>query len=136
MRGSNCGTHNLGLTSAFVFMTKRPIAVTVVSWLIMAAGAFGLVRGFANAKMIWPPEQDLIWIVIIDVIGIACGIAMLQGRNWARWLTLAWVGAHVVITSFYMSRTILAHAVIFAMIVYLMFRADVRVYFRGEGVAG
>jgi len=114
-------------------MRKRPFAVTVVGWLIVAAGVFGLVHGFAGAKTLWPPEQDLIWIVLIDVAGIVCGVFLLRGRNWARWLTLVWIGAHVVIVSFFNRREVLAHLVIFAMIGYLLiFRGDVREYFRGE----
>jgi hypothetical protein len=110
---------------------KRPYAVTVVSWLVMAAGVFGLVRGFAGAKMLWPPEQDLIWIVLLDATWIVCGIFMLRGQNWARWLTLAWIAGHVVIVWFFMRSELLPHAVIFALTGYLMFRSDVRAYFRG-----
>lgn len=96
---------------------------------MIAAGTFGMARGFANARILWPPEQDLICILAIDTIGIACGAFMFRGQNWARWLALAWVGGHVVIVSFYMRQEILPHVVIFALIVCLMFRADVRTYF-------
>jgi hypothetical protein len=113
-------------------MRKRPIAVTVVGWLMMAAGAFGLARGFMGAGRLWPPNQDLMWIVVVDTIGIACGIFLLRGQNWARWLTLVWLGAHAVIISFFNRQAVLAHFVIFAMIAYLMFRADVREYFCGS----
>jgi hypothetical protein len=112
-------------------MKRRPIAVTVLGWLMMAAGVFGIARGFTGAKTLWPPEQDLIWIVIVDAIGIGCGVFLLRGKNWARWLTLAWVGGHVVIVSFFMRQMILVHAVIFALIVALLFRGDVRAYFGG-----
>jgi CDP-diglyceride synthetase len=113
-------------------MNKRPFAVTVVGLLMMAMGTMGLVRGFANAKMIWPPEQDLIWIVIVDVTGIAIGIFMLLGKNWARWLALVWVGAHAFVISFLNHREVLVHVVIFALLAYLLaFRSDVRAYFAG-----
>jgi len=113
-------------------MKRRPIAVTVLGWLMMAAGVFGIARGFTGAKTLWPPEQDLIWIVIVDAIGIGCGVFLLRGKNWARWLTLAWVGGHVVIVSFFMRQMILVHAVIFVLIAYLLiFRSDVQGYFRG-----
>lgn len=115
---------------AFLRMKNRPYAVTVVSWLMVAAGAFGLARGFIDAKSIWPAEHDLIWIIVIDLIGIACGWFLLKGHNWARWATLLWVGGHVVLVSLYMPRMILVHALIFAMISYLLaFREDVREYF-------
>ncbi len=118
-------------------MIRRPIAVTVVGWLMMAAGAFGLVRGFMYARTLWPPEHDLIWIVLIDGAGIVCGAFLLRGRNWARWLTLVWIGGHVAVISVLNHRGILVHALIFAMIGYLLvFRGDVREYFRGERLAG
>ena len=112
-------------------MNQRPIAVTVLGWLMVAAGVFGMARGFAWAKTLWPPEQDLIWIVIVDTIGIGCGVFLLRGKNWARWLTLAWVGGHIVIVSFYMRQMILVHVVIFALVAALLFRGDVRAYFGG-----
>lgn len=112
---------------------RRPMAVTVVSWLAIAAGVFGLVRGFIGAQTLWPFPTDLIWIVLLDATWVACGIYLLRGRNWARWLTLAWMAIHVAIVSLYMPSMILAHVLIFAMIGYLlMFRGDVRAYFRGE----
>jgi hypothetical protein len=111
-------------------MTERPWAVTAVGLLMMAAGAFGMSLGFVNAKRVWPPEQDLIWVVIVDAIGIACGIFLLRGKNWARWLTVVWIGAHAVAISFYARKGALAHLVIFALIAYLLvLRADVREYF-------
>ncbi len=115
---------------------KRPFAVTVVSWLIIAAGVFGLVRGFVGAKALWPFPMDLTWIVLLDVMWVACGIYLLRGRNWARWLTVVWMAIHVAIVSLYMPRMIVAHVLIFAMIAYLlMLRSDVREYFRGEAAA-
>lgn len=111
---------------------QRPIAITAVSWLIIIAGIFGLTRGFVNARTLWPPEQDLIWVVVVDAIGIACGIFMLRRQNWARWLTLAWIGSHVAIVSIYIRNEILPHAIIFALVAYLMFRTDVRAYFRRD----
>jgi hypothetical protein len=114
-------------------MKKRPMAVTVVSWLMIAGAGFGLVRGFMNAKTFWPPERDLIWIVVIDTIGIACGVFMLRGKNWARWLTVLWLAGHVALASQFMRQTLLAHLVILALIAYLLiFRPDVREYFRPD----
>lgn len=112
---------------------KRPWAVTGVGLLMMAAGTFGMARGFLYARTIWPPEQDLIWIVIVDAVGIACGVFLLRGRNWARWLMLVWVGTHAAVFSVVNHREILVHVVIFALLVVLMFRSDVRAYFGGSG---
>lgn len=112
-------------------MNKRPFAVTVVGILIMIAAAFGLARGFSHAKTIWPPEQDLIWVVVVDVIGIACGVFLLRGKNWARWLTLLWLASHVVFSFFNSPQEVLVHGILLVLIAYLLaLRSDVRAYFR------
>lgn len=116
---------------------KRPFAVTVVGVLMMAAGMSGMAVGFVNAKSMWPPEQDLIWIVIVDAIGITCGIFLLRGKNWARWLTVIWIGGHAAALSFYAQKGAVAHLVIFALIGYLLiFRGDVREWFGAKGRNG
>jgi len=115
-------------------MNKRPFAVTVVSILIMAAAAFGLVRGFTHAKTLWPPEQDLIWVVVIDLIGLVCGVFLLRGKNWARWLTLAWLASHVAFSFFNSPQEVLVHGILLVLIAYLLaLRQDVRAYFRARG---
>lgn len=114
---------------------KRPFALVVVGWLIVAAGAMGLVLGFKGAKTFWPPEQDLIWIAIVDIAGIVFGLFLLRGHNWARWLTLVWLGFHVVISFFNSVGAGVAHGVIFLMLGYLLvIRADVRAYFRSAAM--
>lgn len=114
---------------------KRPIAVTGLSCLMIAAGVGGIIMGIANARALWPVDQGLIWIAVFGLAGIICGIFMLLGRGWARWLTLAWVGCHVGISFFHARREVVVHVVIFALIAMLLFRADVRVYFGGSSGA-
>lgn len=110
---------------------KRPIAITGLSLLMMAAGVGGLVMGFVNARTLWPLDEGLLWMAGFGVTGIVCGIFLLLGRGWARWLTLVWVGSHVAISFFNSRREVLVHAVIFALVAALLFRSDVRAYFRG-----
>lgn len=113
-------------------MNKRPIAVTGVSWLMIAAGVLGLAHGFSETKTLRPFQYDLIWIALFGVAGIVCGIFMLRGNNWARWLTLVWLACHVAISFFNALQGVVVHAVIFALITYLLiFRSDVRAYFGG-----
>ena len=116
---------------------KPPFALTVVAWLVIAAATIGLVRGFGAAKTLWPIDHDLLTIVIVDAAGILCGAFLLRGKNWARWLTLVWLAAHMVIGFFISAGSGVAHCVIFGMLAYLLiFRPDVRAYFRGGAVTG
>jgi hypothetical protein len=112
-------------------MKKRPIAVTGLGLLMIAAGMGGVAMGFVRARALWPLDEGLIWIVGFGVAALVCGIFMLRGQGWARWLTLVWVGCHIVISFFRDSREVLVHTVIFALVAMLLFRSDVREYFRG-----
>jgi hypothetical protein len=109
---------------------KRPFALTVVGWLIIAGAVSGLVRGFAETKTFWPVDYDLLTVVVVDVAGVIFGVFLLRGSNWARWLTLVWLAFHVGLGFFISAGAAVAHSVIFAMLAYLLvFRADVRSYF-------
>jgi len=110
---------------------KRPWALTVVAWLMIAAGVGGMAMGVWRGV-----DWDLVWIALFGITGIACGAFLLMRKNWARWLTLAWLASHIVIGALNSAKEAAAHAVIFALIAYLMFRSDVREYFRGAARAG
>lgn len=73
-------------------------------------------------------QPDGVWIEITEALAILAGAFMLRGRNWARWLALAWMAFHVAI-SFGAVREFAIHCVIFAGIAWLLFRADARQYF-------
>ena len=34
-------------------------------------------------------------------LAIVCGVFLLRGHNWARWLALAWIAFHVVLSAFH-----------------------------------
>jgi len=73
---------------------------------------------------------------------IVCGVFMLQGRNWARYLALAWIGGHVAI-SFFSSphffsalQKVAIHGLFLALIAYFLFRPNARSYFQHREVVG
>ena len=73
-------------------------------------------------------QYDLVWIALVELVAIVGGIFMLRGDNWARWLALAWIGFHVVI-SFPSVQQVLIHSVIFVLIAYSLFRREARAFF-------
>ena len=38
----------------------------------------------------------MITIVLFELVAVLAGIFLLKGRNWARWLLMAWVAFHVI----------------------------------------
>ena len=55
---------------------------------------------------------------------------MLRGHNWARWLAMAWIGFHVVVSGFDSFPAFAFHGVMFAVFAYFLFRKQAAEYFR------
>ena len=103
----------------------RPISVLVVACLYLLVGSVGFVYHFHNLH-----QFDFVWIELTEALAVVTGAFLLQGRNWARWLAVAWMAFHVAI-SYGDLRKLILHACIFVLIAWILFRADARRYFRG-----
>jgi hypothetical protein len=112
----------------------RPFAITVLSWLFITIGAVTLVVHGRTALRAHSPED--VWILVVEALAIAAGVFMLRGANWARWLAFLWMAFHVVLAWLNGPSQALVHAIIFAGIAILLFRAEARAYFRPKPAAG
>jgi hypothetical protein len=56
---------------------------------------------------------------------------MLYGFNWARWLLVVWMAFHLVIGALHSPFQLLTHTLIFAVVLYFLFRPPASAYFRG-----
>jgi hypothetical protein len=106
---------------------KCPIEVLVVAWLYIVVGAAGLVRHFPRTMIF---HQDDVWILLTELLAIVTGTFLLRGHNWARWLAIAWIAFHVVISWPVVSRLVI-HSVFLALIAALLFRQSSRQFFAG-----
>jgi hypothetical protein len=60
---------------------------------------------------------------------IVSGLFMLRGFNWARWLLVAWIVFHIVISALHSLFQLLIHVVIFSVILFFLFRPRASAYF-------
>jgi hypothetical protein len=111
-------------------MKKRPIAVTIIGWLLVLVGAAGSVYNFRMVGLHHVFHGGNVWIFVVEVIALVCGIFLLRGKNWARWLALAWMGFHVGFSFLVSWSQGTMHAVILLILAYFLFRSDAQVYFR------
>ena len=51
-------------------------------------------------------QYDDALVELTELIAIVCGVFLLQGRNWARWLALAWIASHAAFMYDVISRSI------------------------------
>jgi hypothetical protein len=111
-------------------MSKRPLSVTVVGCVYIAAGAVGLVYHLTGFNPAHPFQDDTLWIAVVRVIAIVSGVYLLRGSNWARWLALAWIAYHVVLSAFHSPSELVMHGLLCVVFAYLLFRPRATGYFR------
>jgi hypothetical protein len=105
---------------------KRPLAVTILGGLFIVTGLVSLAHHLSAR----PLEQ---WIVVISMVGIlavAGGVFLLMGHGWARWLLLAWLAFHVVVSAFHSWWQCVAHVVLLAVVAYFLLKPPASDYFR------
>jgi len=111
-------------------MARRPLSVTIISWLFIAAGGIGLVYHSTELMPEAPFDYEVIWVLLLRLLAVVCGIFMLRGSNWARWLLIAWLAYHVVLSAFHSPSELAMHALLLAVITYFLLRPKAASYFR------
>jgi uncharacterized membrane protein len=99
---------------------NRPFAVTAIGWLFIATGIVGFVYHAFEAPNAFGPE--LIWVEIVRLLAIVAGAFLLRGRDWARWLLVAWIAYHVALSAWHSVSELVVHAVLLIAVTWLLFR--------------
>jgi hypothetical protein len=114
---------------------KRPISVTIVAWVYIVTGVGGFVTHLIQAFSGSGFQVDVVEAEFVELLAIVCGVFILRGRNWARWLALGWMGFHVIVSGFSSLREFAVHAVFFAAIARCLFGREAAEYFRGDEIS-
>jgi hypothetical protein len=122
------------LRSAPFNMNPRPISVTIISGVMIAAGVIGLVYHLSELKVQHPFQYDIVWISLLRLLAIVAGVFMLRRADWARWLTMAWITLHVAVSAFHSMPQLAMHGLILVAFAYFLFRRQASEYFRGARV--
>ena|SRR5579864_3708049 len=110
-------------------MRKRPISITIISWIYIAAGIVGIAYHAREFNLQHPFEDDAMLALFVRALAIIGGTFMLRGQNWARWLTLAWMGCHVYLSIYHSRSQLVTHAAFLVVLAYFLFRPQGRDYF-------
>jgi hypothetical protein len=126
-------------------VVTRPRTITVVAWVFIAVGAAGLFKDLwplvtsnaaeQMAKLRADGWRDLVPAWSLRTLAIVGGVALLHGRNWARWLLAAWMLAHVAISLANSMTEVLMHLAIFTPLTVLLFRPAANAFFDGHRAA-
>ena len=123
-------------------MSKRPRSVTVISWIFIAFGGIALLTSLlppvdaaAGQRIAESRPQHLFehaFICVARILAVLCGVSMLCGFNWARWLLVVWMGYHIIVGVLHSPFSSVVHTLLFAAVVYFLFRPEAAAYFRGR----
>jgi hypothetical protein len=106
---------------------KRPLSVTILSCVYLAVGVIGFAFHF---RELLAGHHDAVAIELTEFVAILCGVFLLRGHNWARWLAFVWIAFHVVLSAFHAIPELVIHAVFCVAIAWLLFRPEATRYFR------
>jgi hypothetical protein len=110
-------------------MKKRPLSLTIISWIFVAAGVVGLAYHLSEFKALHPFPSDVVWVFLLRLMAIVCGAFMLRANNWARWLSVAWLAYHVILSGFHSLQEFVMHSLLLAVFAYFLFRPEATRYF-------
>ena len=102
----------------------------MIGWLYLVAGVIGLLyhAGQLTTSNLFPYE--VVWVCLVRLLAIVCGVFLLRGSNWARWLALVWMAYHVVLSAFHSLSQLTMHSGLLAVFAYFLFRPQTSMYFR------
>jgi hypothetical protein len=99
---------------------SRPRSITVIGWIFIAIGAVGIVRDGLALRA--SPLGELGPALASGLLALVGGAGLLRGAGWARWLLVAWMGFHIVLSALHSAERLVVHIVLFAPILYFLFR--------------
>lgn len=104
---------------------KRPWEITFLGGLFILVGIVGLFYHLSHG----PWDRWLPLIALTEIAAIVCGVFLILGRSWARWLLLVWLALHVAISALNSVSETIAHAVLLAAIAYFLLKSPASRYF-------
>lgn len=113
---------------------KRPLSVMILACVYIGVGAIGFVYHFIEFLSRNAFQYDVIEIELTELLAIVSGAFMLRGHNWARWVALAWMAFHVILSAFHAFPEFAIHCLFCALIAWFLFRPDAGRYFRGARI--
>jgi hypothetical protein len=117
-------------------MNRRPLSITLLSYLLIVVGAGGFVVHFSEALKRHSMASDDILVLAVSLIAVVVGAFLLRGKNWARWLSIAWIAFHVVVSFFHSMREVAVHVVFLLVFAVVLFRPEANMFFRGSAATG
>lgn len=108
--------------SRLALLKNQPLAVIIIGFVMLAAGLVGVLYHATELRTNEAIRYDVLWVLLVRALAIVAGVFLLLGKYWARWLTLAWMAFHVVVSMFHSVTEVLLHAAFLIVLAYFLLR--------------
>jgi hypothetical protein len=115
--------------------SKRPLPITFIACLYILVGVLGFTFHLREFLARHAFHFDVIEIEFTELVALVSGLFLLRGHNWARWLAVAWMLFHVILSAFEPGRGLLIHSAICILILWALFHPAANQYFRNQPAA-
>jgi hypothetical protein len=106
--------------------TKRPFQITILGWLFIVVGILSTTYHLLKGSL----DRWMVLIVLVGIIAIVAGVFLLRGARWARWLLLAWLAFHVVVSALNSLPDAMPHVVLLLVVGYFLLGPPTSKYFQ------
>ena len=110
----------------------RPLSVTIVAWIVIVlgvAGAFLIIPEISKAAPLTSMQITFAYTGL--AVAVVSGFFMLGGKNWSRWLYVAWCifGLAYALTTAPNPLLLVPGALKTAIIAFVLFRRPANLFF-------
>jgi uncharacterized membrane protein HdeD (DUF308 family) len=100
----------------------------MLGWLFIAVGILSTAYHLLKGSL----DRWILPILLVGAIAIAAGVFLLRGARWARWLVLAWLAFHLVVSGFNSLSDAMAHLVLLLAVGYVLLGPPTSNYFQSS----
>jgi hypothetical protein len=115
---------------------RRPPSITALGCVFVAAGVAGLIAttvslmgGGASSAGEHTYAGELALVVTVRALAVVGGALILRGVSWARWLLVAWMAWHVVLSIGHTPGELAVHALLLVLVLVVLFGRQASDYF-------
>ena len=108
---------------------RIPVSVWIIASLYFAVGTIGFIVHL-HTLLAW--QKDSVWVEATELLAVVSAVFLLGRQNWARWLAVAWIAFHVVLSALHSYVQTAVHAAFMVLIVWALFQPAAKRYFSGE----
>lgn len=105
-------------------MKRPPTPVIIISVVFILVGVGSLAAGITPIVKSHEVRLDSVIVAVSGLTALLSGIFMLRCANWARWLCVAWMAFHLVVSILHNTLELAIHLVVLIVLVIVLFRTS------------